>query len=173
MRNHSLRTIALLAGAAWCLATSTQAAGAADTGPQAFLAGLYAHYPVAGRARAFDPVGPAAAQVFDAPLVALIRRDQRNARGEVGALDGDPLCDCQDDAGMTWRIAGVVPQGADKAVARVRLTFPQTPRPRTDDLTFQLVKTAAGWRIHDIASPDIPSLRGLFLPPPPAASKPR
>ena len=86
----------------------------------------------AGRARAFDPVGPAAAQVFDAPLVALIRRDQRNARGEVGALDGDPLCDCQDDAGMTWRIAGVVPQGADKAVARVRLTFPQTPRPRTD-----------------------------------------
>ena len=43
MRNHSLRTIALLAGAAWCLATSTQAAGAADTGPQAFLAGLSAH----------------------------------------------------------------------------------------------------------------------------------
>ena len=162
MRLSSMPLIVLAAGAACVVATSTGALGATDPGPQAFLAGLYAHYPVAGKAHPFDPVGPLASQVFDAPLTALIRRDQRNAKDEVGALDGDPLCDCQDDGGMSWKIAKLVPQGAGKAVAQVRLTFPETPRPR--DLTVALVKTPAGWRIHDISSRDTPSLRGLFLP---------
>ena len=164
MRLHPTPLIALAAGAACVVAASTQALGATDPGPQAFLAGLYAHYPVAGKAHPFDPVGARASQVFDAPLVALIRRDQRNAKGEVGALDGDPLCDCQDDGGMTWKIGKVVSQGADGATAQVRLTFPETPKPRIDGLTISLVKTPAGWRIHDIASIDTPSLRGLFLP---------
>ena len=164
MHRHAIPLIALAAGAACLVAISTQALGATDPGPQGFLAGLYAHYPVAGKAHPFDPVGPRASQVFDAPLVALIRRDQRSAKDEVGALDGDPLCDCQDDGGMTWKIAKLAPQGPDKAVAQVRLTFPETPRPRIDDLTVALVKTPAGWRIHDISSRDTPSLRGLFLP---------
>ena len=65
---------------------------------------------------------------------------------------------------MTWRITKVVPQGQDKAMAQVRLIFPDTPKPRIDDLRVDLVKTTVGWRIHDISSPDTPSLRGLFLP---------
>ena len=164
MRPHPTPLIALALGAACVVATYTRALGATDPGPQAFLAGVYAHYPVAGKAHPFDPAGPRASQVFDAPLVALIRRDQRNAKDEVGALDGDPLCDCQDDGGMTWKIAKLVPQGPDKAVAQVRLTFPETPKPRIDDLSVEVVKTPAGWRIHDISSRDTPSLRGLFLP---------
>jgi hypothetical protein len=164
MRHRPIPLIVLVAGSVLSLATAVQAVGAADADPRAFLAGLYAHYPVAGKAHPFDPVGPQVSRVFDAPLAALIRRDQRNARNEVGALDGDPLCDCQDDAGMTWKIVNIVPQGAGRALAQVRLTFPDTPRPRIDDLRVDLVRTPAGWRIHDIASSDTPSLRGLFGP---------
>ena len=164
MSDRPAPLIALAAVAAMVWATSARPVGAAEDSSRGFLARLYAHYPVAGKAHPFDPVGSQAPQVFDASLVSLIRRDQDNAREEVGALDGDPLCDCQDDGGMTWKITKVATTGAGKAVGEVRLFFPDTPKPRIDDLRLDLVKTSKGWRIHDIASTDTPSLRGLLLP---------
>ena len=45
-------------------------------------------------------------RVFAPPLLAAINEDARLANGEVGYLDGDPLCQCQDAAGLKARVAG-------------------------------------------------------------------
>jgi len=152
------------ASALTCGSAPDAAAATADPCPRAFLERLYSHYPVAGKARPFDPLGPRIGEIFDTSLVALIKRDEADAHGEVGRLDGDPLCDCQDDGGMTWKIGDIAPSGRAAARAHVRLIFPEEPKPRIDDLTISLVNTPSGWRIHDIGSADTPSLRGLLRP---------
>ena len=59
--------------------------------PRQFVARVYASY-------AREDYSPLArpGSVFAPMLVREIREDQRLAKGEVGYLDGDPLCDCQD-----------------------------------------------------------------------------
>jgi hypothetical protein len=95
-----------------------------------------------------------ALRLFTPRLMALVRRDRRlTPRGEVGALDGDPICDCQDfdirDVRVEVRPAG---GGGAHAVARFRnLGAAQTVR-------LDLVATAAGWRIDNIHSPGTPDL---------------
>lgn len=120
--------------------------------PQAFLRRLYAPY-LAGDA-SVAPTGKAAPSIFDARLTALIRRDQRNARDEVGALDGDPICDCQDFEPLKSLSIAARPIGADGASATVSFTN----GPRSVTLRYSLTRTRSGWRVSDIGSPDLPSL---------------
>lgn len=125
------------------------AAQPADT-PRAFIQRLYAGYarkhynPLDRPERAFAP-----------RLTAAIREDERLAKGEVGYLDGDPLCDCQDYARLGATIRSLKPSGKANAIAAVHLTY-GTGEAR--DLKLTLLRTAAGWRIADVSSPDEPSL---------------
>jgi ribosomal protein S28E/S33 len=131
-----------------------------DASPRAFLASLYAHYPVKPGAPAFDPTGSNAVDVFDRSTVALIRADLRHSRGGVGVSnDSDPLCDCQDDGGMTAvEIGSIAKTGDAAAVAHVRLRFASTAR----DVRIVLRKAGGHWRIHDIGSSNRPSLRSAI-----------
>jgi len=90
---------------------------------------------------------------FAPPLAGEIRKD--SAGGEVGYLDGDPLCDCQDFLGVKPRIESVQATGRDAADARVVLDF------GTADVrmvTLHLVLTKSGWRVADVATKEEPSL---------------
>src|SRR4051794_24591324 len=67
---------------------------------RAFVTGLYAPYRHGDGPRYLDRD---AAKAFTPALRALIKAEAAaTPAGDVGALDGDPICDCQD-----FRIAGV------------------------------------------------------------------
>ena len=124
-------------------------APAAET-PRAFVERIYAGY----RSRDFSPF-KRPERWFAPALLAAIEEDARLAKGEVGYLDGDPICQCQDAEGLRARVASVQQQRSDRAVVRVLIAL-HGYRPRPARLS--LTRTRAGWRIADIASAEGPSL---------------
>lgn len=136
------------------LATAATAAppARAPESAKAFLLRLYAPY-LAGD-MSLNPTGIAAPAIFDQRLTELIRTDQRNAKEEVGALDGDPICDCQDLERLQALRIAVRPLGNNKATAAVSFTN----GPRSVSLRYYLTLTQSGWRVSNIGSPELPSL---------------
>jgi hypothetical protein len=121
----------------------------------AFLAELYARY---SRDRTWTPLGAEAHRIFSPRLLDLIRRDGMAAEGEVGVLDGDPICACQDSDGLKMQSLTIRAAGPGKARADVGLSFFNDVR----ELTFDLEDQSGGWRIADVHSDDMPSLAGLL-----------
>jgi len=125
------------------------AAQPAET-PRQFMTRAFAGY----RSSHFNPLGKPE-RWFAPRLIAAIRDDAKLANGEVGYLDGDPICQCQDPDGIRPTVVGAALQGRNKATVKVSIGWPHDkPRPAT----FSLVRTAAGWRIADVSSADEPSL---------------
>ena len=139
-------------------ATAADAAGA-----RIFLEKIYSHYPAPPGRNGYFPTGPVARRVFDPGLVALFREDERLADGEVGAIDGDPLCDCQDDGGLKVTIEDVRLTGPSSAKATVALRFSAGAPPAFERLRISLAVVAGQWRIHDIGSGATPSLRAYLI----------
>lgn len=131
------------------LALMLGAAEAAPEAPGVFVQSLYAGY----RDPDYSPLARPE-RVFAPPLVAAIREDERLSRDEVGFMDADPLCQCQDATGLRPDIREIRTSGGSKAAVRVALDFGEDHR----EVRLRLVRTAAGWRIADIASADDPSL---------------
>ncbi|MEA3063143.1 MAG: hypothetical protein QOJ94_2924 [Sphingomonadales bacterium] len=117
--------------------------------PRGFVEHLYAAY----RNERWSPLARPR-RIFAPPLAAAIDGDRRLSGDEVGFLDGDPVCDCQDPAGLRARILALTPDGRTAATVRVALQFGDDRRL----LTLRLTRTAAGWRIADVATPDSASL---------------
>lgn len=117
--------------------------------PRRFVERLYAAY----RSERWSPLARPS-RVFAPPLAAAIDEDRRLSGDEVGFLDGDPVCDCQDPAGLRARILALTPDGRSSATARVEVRFGDDRRL----LTLRLARTAGGWRIADVATPDSASL---------------
>jgi hypothetical protein len=139
------------------------AAGADLNGAQAFVTALYAHYPAKDGAPVFDPAGRSAPEVFDPSMVRLISDEAAaTPKGDVGAIDGDPICDCQDSAGMTARIASIHATGPSHALASVELVFGQAAPPDIRHLDLDLVAIGDQWRVYDIRTDDQPSLRAFL-----------
>ncbi len=131
------------------LISAAFAASQAET-PQGYMERLYTHYRVSN----FNPLSHPKLY-FTPRLAAAIDEDARLANGEVGYLDGDPICQCQDPDGLHATISSVTKKASDKAEVRVSIGFTGYEA-RT--ATFSLVQTASGWRIDDVSSADEPSL---------------
>lgn len=132
------------------LATLLLAAGSPAETPRAFVERLYAGY----RDADFDPLADPGG-VFAPALVAAIREDRRLSSDEVGYMDADPFCQCQDAAGFRPAIRNVDHPSRDKATALVRLDFGD---PERRELRLRLVRTSLGWRVADLVAEDEPSL---------------
>jgi hypothetical protein len=118
----------------------------------AFVRGLYRAYQ---HGDGPDYLGPQGRRVFSPRLLGLIERDQRlTPRGDVPALDGDPLCDCQDPGGFGGLRVEVSGAGPGRAEARVRFRLDSEPR----SLRLDLVSVHGAWRVDDVHSKDTPSL---------------
>jgi hypothetical protein len=131
------------------IALAAAAAQPAET-PSAYMQRLYANY----RHSDYSPFTHPE-RVFAPRLLAAINEDSRLAKGEVGYLDEDPVCQCQDTGGMHPAVTSVREQGLDKAIVQVSLGWEgEKPRP----VKFSLVRTRDGWRIADVSSADEPSL---------------
>lgn len=152
--------LAILAAA---LVTGPAQAGDVATA-RTFVAWIYSHYPTSTRRPTFDALGGAAKRAIFAPsLIALIDEDARLAHGEVGALDGDPLCDCQDDGGMTFKIASVRSVDPSHASAVIVRSYADTKAPEVETITLDLAMTKGRWRVYDVRSRDTPSLRAMLI----------
>jgi len=105
-----------------------------------------------------DYLGPLRDQVFTARLLRLIRRDQQlTPKGDVGALDGDPICDCQDPGSLSNVRVSVRPTGPRRARASVAFDLDGARSAALD-----LVAEKGAWRVDDVHTSDTPSLAGLL-----------
>lgn len=140
------------------------ALSAEPAGARIFLTRLYAHYPHRAGTPAFDALGRQAPLVFDSSFIALMRENDRlTPSDEVGALDGDPICDCQDSEGMKAKIGAIRATGVAAASARIDIVFAAALPPDTRRLDLDLVQSGGQWRIRDIHSKDQPSLRAYLI----------
>jgi len=130
------------------LALLLAAAPPAET-PRTFVQRLYANYSNSD----YSPFKQAK-RVFAPRLLAAIDQDSKLAHGEVGYLDGDPVCQCQDSAGLRASIKNVAGKRGTVIVS-VKLDF-QDSTPT--NVRLSLVRTPAGWRIADVWAVDEPSL---------------
>ena len=141
--------------------TPARAADLADA--RAFVQQLYAHYPEPAHST-FEPTGADARSVFAPSIIALFRENARlTPKGDVGAIDSDPICDCQDDGGLRSHIGAVRLVAPDTATAQVVLTFTEASPPEERRLTLTLVTVHGQWRIYDIRSQDTPSFRAYVV----------
>lgn len=144
-----------LALAALLLATPTAATAQDLDAAKAFVTGLYdAYHSEPGP----DYLGRQSARVFAPALLVLMRRERAaTPQDEVGALNGDPICGCQDYE-ITDVTVTVAAHGPNQARAEVR--FQNFGRPRK--MTLDLVAVRGGWRVADTHSTDLPSLVDLL-----------
>ena len=110
----------------------------------------------------FDTLGPAMPMIFQPSLIGLIKEDQRLADGDVGALDGDPICDCQDSADMTFTIKSVRASGPARASAIVVRRAPGGAT-ELENITLDLAQSGGHWRVWDVHTKDTPSLRAMLI----------
>jgi hypothetical protein len=130
---------------------------AADPAAQSFVQAIYDQYK--GKdAKGVELGNDAAVRRYFAPaLAALIIKDRRQARGEVGKLGADPFIDAQD-----WEIDSVEVALSDIAAGKARATvsFKNLGQPQT--VILDLVKLKQDWRIADITWDRKATLRGLL-----------
>ena len=82
---------------------------------------------------------------FEKNLADLIWKDAVHSKGEVGAIDGDPLYDAQD---MEIKKFAIKKPRYEEGRALVDVTFENFGKPQT--IMFIVVKGKPGWRIRDI-----------------------
>ena len=94
---------------------------------------------------------------FDAELLKLYLKDKREAKGEVGRLDGDPLYNAQDIEIKDFSISAPETAGAE---TRVTVRFKNIDK--ATRIVYVLSRTADGWRISDIRYDDGSSLKKIL-----------
>ena len=94
---------------------------------------------------------------FDAELLKLYLKDKREAKGEVGRLDGDPLYNAQDTEIRDFSVGAPETAGSE---TRVTVHFKNIGKPTR--IVYVLSRAADGWRISDIRYDDGSSLTKIL-----------
>lgn len=132
-----------------------------QTAPQAesFVRNIYAQYATKSR-KGPDFLGKQASAVFSTELIRLIRLDERNTpRGDVGKMDYDPICVCQDFDGLQLKEVRIAKDTEGTATAFVTLFFGPPADSSVVKLRLRLIWVPQGWRIDDIETKETPSLK--------------
>jgi hypothetical protein len=123
-----------------------------------FLQKLYAAYAPNGKGNDF--AYPEARAIVDDSLLALLQRGQQRSKGEVGALDSDPICQCQDWA--QFKVLSIRVQDAGPKRAFANVDFQVGPTYSANMVIFDLVLQNGGWKIHDLSWEGTPSLQAYL-----------
>jgi hypothetical protein len=127
---------------------------AGDLSPKDLVAQLYQAH-----ASKHDPLDETASlgRYFDPALLQLYLKDKREAKGEVGRLDGDPLYNAQDFQIKDFSVSAPEMAGVE---ARVMVNFKNLGKPTR--VVYMLDRTAKGWKISDIRYDDGSSLKKIL-----------
>jgi hypothetical protein len=145
-----MRSVLVLLLSLFTVAIST----AADLSPKNLVAQLYQ----AHRSK-HDPLDETQllGRYFDAPLLKLYLKDKREAKGEVGRLDGDPLYNAQDIQISDFSVSAPELVGEE---TRVTVRFKNIGKPAR--IIYVLNRTTDAWRISDIRYEDGSSLKKIL-----------
>jgi len=91
---------------------------------------------------------------FEKSLADSIWKDAVHSKGEVGAIDGDPLYDAQD---MEIKKFAIKKPRYEEGRALIDVTFENFGKPQT--IMYIVVKGKTGWRIRDIVYSEGRTLR--------------
>jgi hypothetical protein len=102
------------------------------------------------------PLRTAPAIPYAPELRRLMARDAAYSRasGNVGAVDWNPFCGCQDFA-RNYRMVRITAAPRGQARAKVWITLRNGG---LQNFTLDMVQQTGSWRVADIHSADIPSL---------------
>ncbi len=127
--------------------------------PEAFLTAIYKHYAVDATQSNFSTLTNPS-DYYDPDLSKLIDENDRLYEGYIGAIDADPICQCQDWAPITTTIRIVRQDDTSaSAVATLKMGI-KGGTPYT--VKYKLVRIEGHWRIHDLGGGDYPSLRVVY-----------
>lgn len=157
MINARIRSALTRCGAFGLVFVAFPAIAAPAETPEAFARRVYARY------RTSDAPGvptdrKGGAPYYTAALLDLFAKDEDILHDEVGAIDADPICACQDHGTVRVRSVDITPGQADTVEARVRFTNLQY----NEAVTLTLAQTPAGWRIADVGSKDMKSVKAVL-----------
>jgi len=96
---------------------------------------------------------------FQKNLADLIWKDAVRSKGEVGAIDGDPLYNAQD---MDIEHFSVHPATYDKGTAKVRVTFENFGKKEEVGFLLSSGKRSTVWKIANIQYSDGTNLLGIL-----------
>ena len=141
----SITLIATLLFGAGALTVRSQSNASKQMSPDALVADLYKankqkrgpFFQTRSRALLY--------KYFEKSLADMIWKDAVRSKGEVGAIDGDPLCDTQDMDIKNFVIKKPLHEEGGTLVA---VTFENFGKKKT--VVFLLVDGKTGWRIRDI-----------------------
>lgn len=126
--------------------------------PEAFLAAIYKHYEVDPAKVDFSTLSQPS-DYYDPDLVALMAENNRLYEGYIGAIEADPICQCQDWSSIKTTLQIVKQDGASAAVVA---TLTQAPGGTPYTVRYQLVRIDGHWRIRDLGSQNYKSLRAVY-----------
>jgi hypothetical protein len=151
------RVLLLLTSIFFCTVCAAVHARADDASAKPFVEAIYAAYKGKDARGVSLDSDAAVSRYFEPRLAALIIKDRKDARGEVGKLDGDPFVDAQD-----WEIDafGIAVRESDAGKASATVSFRNMNEQRS--VVLDLVKLREGWRIANITWDRKTSLRALL-----------
>src|SRR2546423_15473057 len=138
------------------LFTLTATTFAGELSPKDVVAQLYKAY---GTEQSSERETRLFSRYFDHDLMQLYLKDRREAKGEVGRLDGDPLYNAQDIQISNFSIS---PPETARGETQVTVRFKNLGKPTR--IVYVLTHTGAAWRISDIRYDDGSSLKKILQP---------
>ena len=96
-------------------------------------------------------------EFFESQLASLIWKDAVTSKGEVGALDGDPLFNAQDMEIKNFQVRQPVYREGKANVVVSFENFGEKQR-----IVFELVSQKTGWKIANIKYDDGTSILGIL-----------
>jgi hypothetical protein len=147
----------VLTGVCIWTAFGTVLVRAAEPSAASFVEAIYAAYKGKDANGISLDNDAAVRRYFEPKLAALIIKDRKDARGEVGKLDVDPFIDAQD-----WEINAVDIAVREIAVGKASATVSFKNVDEQHTVILDLVKLGEGWRIANITWDRKATLRGVL-----------
>jgi len=146
MRSRLLLAIAFFAAA---FLPANPSAAQDEASAKALLTTIFGRYGKGGKGTDYK------SGYFHSSLVALVNADVKAAGTDIpAALDGDPVCDCQEWDGFWVLKMDVTMETPQRAQAVVTFAiYAPAKRPKDDSRTirYTLVPERGHWRIYDIS----------------------
>jgi len=137
--------------------TRAQIYAAAAEGPEPFARAIFAQYVNGGPSELPPP--PGQDPIFSRTMNALMGDDFRAANGEVGTIEYDIFCQCQDQDGFVVNSMAVA-QG-DENTASASVVFTNMGIEKTAIL--ELVREGGNWKVDDVETGMTNSVKDMLM----------